>query len=344
MLARPAISYAQRYEDMHLLHALAEQPTGFYIDVGAGHPVYDNVSFAFYLRGWCGMTIEPNAWLAQLSKAVRPRDIHVQSLVGNSPGEATYYLVEHYHGLATTIHEHAEAARATLGKPFQRMQLPVTTLAILCDRHAPVEIGFLKVDVEGAELSVLQGADWQRFRPRIVVAEALRPLTMEPAWTDWDALLVDQDYTFVLFDGLNRYYVANEHSALTDRIAALPASFEDAAKFGDFKPATEDRRHPDHRLAQLLSGLDMIRLPLMSSDMLVDRLVSAINAAHHDRRIDACDIELTYIRLFGKAVPAGWTSELGLAPATTVRDLYRSAVDSEDFRLACGRISASSAW
>ena len=88
----------------------------------------------------------------------------------------------------------------------------------------------------------------------------------------------------------------------------------------------------------------MIRLPLMSSDILVERLTSAINVAHHGRRIDACDIELTYIRLFGKAAPAGWSSELGLAPATTVRDLYRSAVDSEDFRLACGRISASSAW
>jgi FkbM family methyltransferase len=342
MLARPAISYAQRYEDMYLLHALGEQPAGFYIDVGAGHPVYDNVSFAFYLRGWRGMTIEPNAWLTQLIKAVRPRDIHVQALVGNSPGEATYYLVEYYHGLSTTIHEHAEAARATLGKSFQRMQLPVTTLAVLCDRHAPAEIGFLKVDVEGAELSVLQGADWQRFRPRIVVAEALRPLTMEPAWTDWDALLIDHGYTFVLFDGLNRYYVANEHPALADRIAASPISFEDITKFSDFKPAADDKRHPDHR--QLLSGLDMIRLPLMSSDVLVDRLISGINVAHHGRRIDACDIELTHIRLFGKAVPAGWTSELELAPATTVRDLYRSAVESENFRLACGRISASSAW
>ena len=68
-------SYAQRYEDMHLLRAFGEQASGFYIDIGAGHPVYDNVSFAFYLRGWSGITVEPNPWLAQLSKAVRPRDV-----------------------------------------------------------------------------------------------------------------------------------------------------------------------------------------------------------------------------------------------------------------------------
>src|SRR5215208_7055622 len=88
MTAQKTISYAQRYEDMHLLRAFGQQPSGFYIDIGAGHPVYDNVSFAFYLRGWRGVTVEPNPWLTQLSKAVRPHDNHVQALVGNKLGEA----------------------------------------------------------------------------------------------------------------------------------------------------------------------------------------------------------------------------------------------------------------
>ena len=52
----PIISYAQRHEDTHLLRLFGEQTGGFYIDIGAGHPVYDNVSFAFYLRGWNGIT------------------------------------------------------------------------------------------------------------------------------------------------------------------------------------------------------------------------------------------------------------------------------------------------
>ena len=56
------ISYAQRHEDTHLLRAFGAQASGFYIDVGAGHPVYDNVSFAFYLRGWNGITVEFNRW------------------------------------------------------------------------------------------------------------------------------------------------------------------------------------------------------------------------------------------------------------------------------------------
>ena len=72
------ISYSQRYEDLHLCCCFPDKHDGFYIDIGAGHPVYDNVSFAFYLRGWSGITVEPNPWLAQLAHGVRPRDQHIQ--------------------------------------------------------------------------------------------------------------------------------------------------------------------------------------------------------------------------------------------------------------------------
>ena len=73
------LSYAQNYEDLHLARAFGEQPNGFYIDVGAGHPVHSNVSYLFYLRGWRGITVEPNPWLAQLSEAVRPRDRRIDA-------------------------------------------------------------------------------------------------------------------------------------------------------------------------------------------------------------------------------------------------------------------------
>ena len=65
------ISYAQRFEDLYLLRCFGTRNEGFYIDIGSGHPVYDNMSFAFYLAGWRGITAEPNPWLAQLSRAVR---------------------------------------------------------------------------------------------------------------------------------------------------------------------------------------------------------------------------------------------------------------------------------
>jgi FkbM family methyltransferase len=340
----PIVSYAQRYEDMHLLRALGGQTDGFYIDIGAGHPVYDNVSFAFYLRGWRGITVEPNPWLAQLSEAVRPRDIRVPSLVGKEAGEATYYLVEDFHGLSTTVESHARAAQSQYGKPSRAMTMPVTTLKALCEQHAPAAIDFLKIDVEGAERAVLLGGDWGRFRARIVVLEALAPVTMVPAWEPWEPLLLGNGYRFAYFDSLNRYYVAEEHAALAERLAAAPAPFEGVAPFRQFKSALEDASHPDHGLAGLLAGADMVRLPMMPVETIVEQLISGLDPADSDRLARPSDLAAVHRRLFGRPATPNWANILRLAPNATIRDLYRSAVATESFRAACGRISASSAW
>jgi FkbM family methyltransferase len=340
----PIISYAQRYEDMHLLRAFGAQAGGFYIDIGAGHPVYDNVSFAFYLRGWRGITVEPNPWLAQLSEAVRPRDIRVASLVGEKEGQAAYYLVDDFHGLSTTIEAHARAAESEYGKRSRVLAKPVTTLRALCEQHAPTAIEFLKIDVEGAERDVLLGGDWQRYRPKVIVLEALAPVSLKPAWNGWEPLLLHSGYGFAYFDGLNRYYVAAEHAALAGRLAAAPTAFDNVTPFSRFKPALDDATHPDHGLAQLLSGEDMVRLPLMPFDALAQRLMNALHPGGQDQQAQPADIAALHQWLFGIAAPSRWADELRLAPGATIGGLYRSAVATDSFRNACGRISASTAW
>src|SRR5258708_22364049 len=146
----PPISYAQRFEDFYLMRCFGDRTDGFYIDIGSGHPVYDNVSFAFYLKGWRGITVEPNPWLSLLSRAVRPRDRHVEALVGSGCGEATFYQVREFHGLSTMIEPHPRAALTQFGKRADAITVPLTTLRALCSGQAPASFDFVKVDVAGA--------------------------------------------------------------------------------------------------------------------------------------------------------------------------------------------------
>jgi FkbM family methyltransferase len=337
------LSYAQRFEDLRLLRCFEDGASGFYIDIGAGHPVYDNVSFVFYLRSWRGITVEPNPWLAQLSEAVRPRDARVAALVGAEPGEATYYLVEDFHGLSTTVEHHARAAQSEYGKRSQAMAMPVTTLRALCEQHAAGPIDVLKIDVEGAEREVLLGGDWQRFRPKIVVAEALAPVTLVPAWDAWEPLLIDNGYRFAASDGLNRYYVAKEHWALAERLAANPDTFAGVEQLRNFGPALDDTRHPDHRLARLFAGEDMVRLPLLAPDAMVSRLTAGLDPAALQREAQPADRDALHDRLFGISTSDRDDSPLW-AGRLSLRDLYERAIASDPFRAACGRISASYAW
>jgi FkbM family methyltransferase len=340
----PIISYAQHYEDLNLLRCFEAQEHGFYIDVGAGHPVYDNVSLAFYLRGWSGITVEPNPWLAQLSEAVRPRDRQVRSLLGAAEGETTYYLVEDFHGPSTTVESHARAALSEYGKRAQAMAMPVTTLAVLCQRFAPGVIDFLKIDVEGAERAVLEGGDWDRFRPRLVVLEAVAPVTLAPAWQAWEPLLTGHGYRFVSFDGLNRYYVAREHATLAEPLAAGSPEPAGVVRFRDFGPALDDPAHPDHRLARLLEGADMVRLPLAPAEDIAERLMADLPPADRERPAGDLDISALHRRLFGSEPAPDSAASLELPADAPIRDLYRHVAESESFRIACGRISASYAW
>ena len=53
------VSYAQNMEDVVLGRLVSLVPRGRFIDVGAGHPRLENVTYALYLQGWRGINVEP---------------------------------------------------------------------------------------------------------------------------------------------------------------------------------------------------------------------------------------------------------------------------------------------
>ena len=166
--------------------------------------------------------------------------------------------------------------RVQFGKASKALVVPVTTLRELCEQHVPRTFDFLKVDVEGAEQDVLLNGDWQNYRPKVVVVEALAPYTMTPAWAAWEPFLAKHGYRYVWFDTLNRYYVAEEADELARCFETAPASFDQSFQFRNVKPALADEVHPDHRLASLLAGAAMTRLPLLERDLLIELLTGDI--------------------------------------------------------------------
>ena len=265
------LSYTQNLEDYHLSLAFAGQERGFYIDVGAGHPVADNVSLWFYERGWSGLVAEPIAELADLYKKIRPRDTLYQGLIGRSVGEVAFFHVNRLHGFSTTIELHADVAKE-FGADYQRLTLPMLTLEKLCDQYQVQQIDFLKIDVEGAESDVLAGNDFNRFRPKVIVAEAVTPGKGEPAWEAYEPLLLATGYKFRLFDTLNRFYVAQECPEIFERLPAERAPWGDVTHMYEIGRAPEMANHPDFALAQQLGRGFWAALPHLDQEVLRDIL------------------------------------------------------------------------
>lgn len=265
--------YAQNLEDYHLAQAFADRADGFYVDIGAGHPVADNVSFWFYLRGWRGLVVEPQRRLAELYRHVRPRDGVFAGLVADRVGEAEFHEVESMHGFSTMLPDAAQAAR-DLGASVATVSVPVTTLAALFAEHGVEKVDFLKIDVEGAEAQVLAGADWSRWRPRIVLLEAVAPGSMAPAWEAWEPLLTGNGYRFGLFDGLNRFYVAEEEPDLAARLPREKADWGSVPHLWAAGRAPESPGHPDHALARALVDGFLARLPQLDRSLIGDLLAA----------------------------------------------------------------------
>ena len=205
------ISYGQDGEDVLLQRAFPERFDGFYIDVGANDPLLHSVTKHFSNRGWRGINIEPVPSLHERLRADRPRDVNLNAGLSDREGRVTFHECESEPSWSTFSPEVAAVLRKR-GCDLLERDVAVTTLAGVCDRYADAPIDFLKIDVEGFEREVIEGADWGRWRPRVVL--------VENSWPEsWEPLLLGADYLPALRTELNRCYVRAEDRHLLGRLS-----------------------------------------------------------------------------------------------------------------------------
>lgn len=220
-------SFAQNREDVLLDRAFARGLKGFYVDVGAHDPVTHSVTKHFYDLGWHGVNIEPVREVFERLEAERERDVNLNVGISDEEGSLTLYESPPGTGLSSFSAEIARHHRESGWKIVER-SVPVTTLSNVCDAHVgDTTIDFLSIDVEGFERHVLAGADFERYRPRVVVVEATRPGSSVPSHDGWEKLLLSAAYSFATFDGLNRYYVREEDQHLLDAFEVPVNVFDD---------------------------------------------------------------------------------------------------------------------
>jgi FkbM family methyltransferase len=214
------ISYAQNAEDVVLARVLPGD-AGFYVDVGAASPDNSSVTRHFYEMGWHGINIEPRPDSAALLRERRPRDINVQVAVGAHDGVTSLYYVKEDPDLSTI--DAADLAYLTQqGYTYTTEEVKVNSMNTILSVCGATSIDFLKIDAEGAEEAVLRGTDFRRWRPQIIVVEAVRPWSRERTDAGWRTILEANDYREGLFDGVNMFFAPSERPHLFANL--VPAS------------------------------------------------------------------------------------------------------------------------
>lgn len=168
------IHYSQNGEDILLESLFPYDYKGFYVDVGAHHPYRISNTYLLFKKGWGGINIDANPESIKLFNRARPKDINILAGVSDKKESLSYHM---FSDPAVNTFSKEEAGRwknKNWIKYLGTKIIPTHTLRdILKDcLKEKQKIDILSVDVEGFDLKVLQSNDWNKFRPKVVIAEA----------------------------------------------------------------------------------------------------------------------------------------------------------------------------
>lgn len=214
------ISYAQNGEDVVLNRVFAEVDRGFYVDIGAAHPIDDSVTKHFYLKGWRGINIEPQQGYFQLIQNDRPEDINLNIGISDKKGFLTFYMTPKRPGWSTFSPEAADKARAE-GLSVNELKIDVDSLQSVINKHVMPNqtVQFLKIDVEGFEKKVIRSVNLNDWRPVVIIVEKTHD-------DSWKKLIESHRYISCLDDGVNLFFLRSEDSYLLLQLS-VPANVTD---------------------------------------------------------------------------------------------------------------------
>ena len=167
-------SFSQDSEDEIVEKIFWGKNQGFFVDIGAHHPVDYSNTYKFYIKGWTGINIDPRPNIMLEFDKIRPKDINLEMAIGDKQGDEEYYMFDPP-GVNTFIKEIALGRNMLNGfKHIDTKKVKTDRLVNVFDKYVGEKrIDFLNIDVEGYEMNILNQNDWDRYRPNVIICEML---------------------------------------------------------------------------------------------------------------------------------------------------------------------------
>ena len=165
-------SYSMDGEDLAIDQYIEKKEKGFYVDIGAHHPIHRNNTQLLFNRGWCGINIDVNQFSIDLFNFLRPKDLNLLTAISDQEGEIAFYYQKKFSQLNTTD---KEIANEHFNGNFKERLVKCQTVQKILDnsKYKGVKIDFLNIDVEGAEMKVLKTLNFEIHNPSIICIEIL---------------------------------------------------------------------------------------------------------------------------------------------------------------------------
>lgn len=162
-----AVQPSQQEEEALVREFFGGAMNGFFVEVGANHPILRSQTYHLEQSGWTGVLIEPQPDLAAF--LVTQRQAKVFAVACTSPDAAGASLPFHVAGPLSSLNADRMAPGA---KADYVIMVPTRTLDdVLEEADAPRGFDLLSIDVEGHEIEVMRGFDFAHWKPKLIMLE-----------------------------------------------------------------------------------------------------------------------------------------------------------------------------
>jgi FkbM family methyltransferase len=197
-LFAPYISnhYSQDGEDVVLSSFYDEKPNyqGFYVDIGAHHPIRFSNTQLFYEKGWHGINIDAQPGSMTEFNRLRKNDINIETGVSDKSGTMDFFSFEE--PALNSFNRMLAEKRINDGwKLKERINIRLLSINDILEKCLPCNqhIDFITMDVEGLEFQIIQSLDFQKYAPDFILIEDLNNTELYTGG-DIARFLNDHDY------------------------------------------------------------------------------------------------------------------------------------------------------
>lgn len=168
----PLARYCLEGDDSIIESLLRGFSSGRYVEVGANHPVNENVTFRLSQLGWSGLSIDATASLSSDWAKLRPADNFIIATLSSREQSAVLVQYEDssLNSISSFAHEKADQDNEIV---LSREHTPTSLLSEHLETQGFSQVDFLSINARSADLEILKGYDFDRVRPKLVRVEML---------------------------------------------------------------------------------------------------------------------------------------------------------------------------
>jgi len=201
-------TYSQEGEDIILANLLNGKKNGFYVDIGAHHPFRFSNTYFFYNLGWRGINIDATPGSMSLFNKYRPRDINIETAIGNSSNKTNYYIFNEpaLNSFSSTLSN--QRHKIASYKLEKTIKLSTQKLSQVLDKNLPTntKIDFMSIDVEGHEHKVITSNNWHKYQPTYLLIEILITSLKDLKKNKTHQLITKNKYSIIAITGRTIIY------------------------------------------------------------------------------------------------------------------------------------------